>query len=357
MSFINDLMTDLRFTLRLFRNSTGFSLVAILSLALGIGASSAIFSLVYAVLIDPYPYKDADRIVATVYTDQQGHRGSIDYTIPDFLEIKKESKTIEDAMLMDNREFVATGGVPQKVAGDAVSPDMLAFMGVAPLLGRNFGPADIPTPAAPPNIGVISYLFWQGHFNSDPRVVGKTIELNHQLYTILGVLPPRFTWGDRDIYVPLPMVPDSSKPIGTMIRIKPGVGLDAVSKELQAMTERFAKQNPNAYPKNFRMKVERLNDWLLGKFEGTLIILMAAVGFLLLIACGNVSILLLARASVRQKEIAIRTSLGAPRKRLVQQLLTESVILSLAGGLIGVLICLSRRSRDRRADARVLRSA
>jgi predicted permease len=336
--FLNDLIADLRFTFRLFRKSIGFSLVAVSSLALGIGASSAIFSLVYAVLIDPYPYKNSDRIITSAFTDRQGHTGEIHYTIPDFLEIKKTGTTLEDVFLGSFRPSVATHGLPVSVNALAYSPNAFDFMGVPAILGRTFGPKDIPVPAAPPNIGVISYVFWQRYFNRDLRVVGKTIELNHQVYTILGVLPPRYTWGDMDIYVPLPMLPDSSQPLHIIARIKPGISLQAASAELQAMTERFAKRSPNVYPKNFRIHVERLNDWLLGKFRGTLIILMTAVGFLLLIACGNVSILLLARAGARQKEIAVRLSLGAGRARILQQLLTESVILSLTGGLIGVLI-------------------
>ena len=336
--FLNDFVTDLRFALRLLYKSIGFSMVAMLSLALGIGASSAIFSLVYAVLIDPYPYKNSDHIVAPTFSDKRGDQGRIWYTIPDFLEIKQDSKTLEDAFLADDRAFVASSGLPESVKGIAYSPNAFEFMGVPAILGRTFGINDIPSPSAPPRIAVISYLFWQRHFNADPRVIGKTIELNHELYTILGIVPPRFTWADADVYVPLPLRPDALKPIPLMGRAKPGVRLEAVSAELQVMTERFAKQNPNIYPKEFRMRVQRLNDWLLGKFQGTLLILLAAVGFLLLIACGNVSILLLAKAGARQKEIAVRVSLGASRRRVIQQLLTESVLLSFAGGFIGVLI-------------------
>ena len=338
MAFLNELATDLRFTLRLFRTNVAFSLVAILSLGLGIGASSAIFSLVYAVLVDPYPYKNSDRIVAPTFADKRGDGGRIWYPIPDYLDLKQNSKTLEDAFLADNRVFVATGGLPEQVKGIAYSPNAFDFMGVPAMLGRNFGPGDIPSPKTPPHIGVISYLFWQRHFNGDRQVIGKTLELNHQPYTILGVVPPRFTWNDADVYVPLALVPDARKPIPLMARMKPGISLEAASAELQMMTERFAKQSPGIYPKEFQMRVRRLNDWLLGKFKGTLIILMAAVGFLLLIACGNVSILLLARAGSRQREMAVRIALGAGGPRIIRQLLTESVLLSLAGGLTGVFL-------------------
>jgi predicted permease len=326
---------DLRFTARLFRKSPGFSLISIASMALGIGASSAIFSLVYAVLLDPYPYKNADRIVAPAYSDKQGPRGTIFYTIQDFLELRQNSKTLEDVFLADQRPFVSTGSIPEQVRGVAYSPNAFEFMGVPALLGRAFTPEDLPAPQVPPRIAVISYLFWLRHFNRDPGVVGKALELDHQHWTVIGVLPPRFTWNDADVYVPLAMISGPNQ-IATMARIKPGIALEAASAELQAMTERFAKRSPDVYPKEFHFKVQPLNDWLLGKFEGTLLILLSAVGFLLLIACGNVSILLLARAGARQKEIAVRLSLGAGRGRILQQLLTESVLLSLTGGIIGI---------------------
>jgi len=327
---------DLRFTGRLFRKNPAFSLIAIASMALGIGASSAIFSLVYAVLLDPYPYKNADRIIAPNFSDKNGPRGTMEYTVPDFLELKGNSKTLEDLFLADQRPFIATGGIPDQVRGVAYSPNAFDFMGVPALLGRTFNPRDIPSPQTPPRLAVISYLFWQKHYNRDPQAIGKQFELDHQPYTVIGVVPPRFTWNDAEVYVPLAMIPDGARVIPTMARIKPGLKLEAASAELQAMTERFANRSRDAYPREFHFHVQRLNDWLLGKFQGTLLILLAAVGFLLLIACGNVSILLLARAAARQKEIAVRVALGAARHRVVRQLLTESVLLSLAGGIIGI---------------------
>jgi predicted permease len=334
----HDLLADLRFTVRLFRSNVSFSLVAIASMALGIGATSAIFSLIHAVLFDPYPYRDADRIVAPTFSDQRGSQGAIRYATQDFLDLRENAKTLEDVFLSDSRDFVATGGLADRVKGLAYSPNFFDFMGVPAILGRTFGPGDIPAPASPPQITVLSYLFWQRHFQGDAGVVGRTIELNRQPYTILGVLPPRFTWNDADVYVPLALAPGNPKAMPLMARIKPGLSLDAAGEELQAMTERFAARSSGAYPKEFQIKPERLNDYLLGRFRGTLLILLAAVGCLLLIAVGNVSILLLARASVRQKEVAARLALGASRGRVIRQLLTESVALSSAGGLLGVLL-------------------
>jgi len=338
MSSFAALGADLRFTGRLLRKNPGFSLIAIVSMALGIGASSSIFSLVYAVLLDPYPYKDADRIIAPAFSNKRGPAGRMFYTVPDFLDIQSNSKTIEDAFLADQRPFIATAGIPDQVRGVAYSPNAFDFMGVPALRGRTFTPEDIPSPQAPPRIAVISYLFWQRHFNREPNVIGKPLQLDHQDYTIMGILPPRFTWNDAEVYVPLAMVPDATHPIATMARIKKGLKLEAANAELQAMTERFAKRNPDVYPKDFHFHLQFLNDWLLGKFQGTLLILLAAVAFLLLIACGNVSILLLARSAARRKEIAVRVALGAARHRIVRQLLTESVLLSLAGGVIGIAL-------------------
>src|SRR5258708_23365818 len=151
---------DLRFTGRLLRKNPGFSLIAIVSMALGIGASSAIFSLVYAVLLDPYPYKNADRIISPAFSDKRGPSGRMFYTVPDFLELRRSSKTIEDAFLADQRPFIATGGIPDQVRGVAYSPNAFDFMGVPALVGRTFTPRDMPSPQTPPRLAVLSYLFW-----------------------------------------------------------------------------------------------------------------------------------------------------------------------------------------------------
>ncbi len=335
---IANFLADLQFALRMTRKSIGFTLAAVLSLALGIGASSAIFSVVHAVLLDPYPYRDSNRIINIGFSEKDRERGTMGYTIPDFLEMQKNAKTLEDVAARSNFPMIATGGLAENVQAVAFSPNAFEHFGVPAMLGRTFAPSDIPTPQDPPHIAVISYLFWKRHFNSDPAVIGKTLELDHQPYSVMGVVPPRFTWNDGDVYLPMALVPDAHSDFPLMAHSKPGVSLQAVNAELQAMTERFAKRNPDVYPKDFKIRVQFLNDFLLGKFAGTLLILLVAVAFLLLIACGNVSILLLARASARQKEMAVRLSIGATGGRVLQQLLTEAVLLSLTGGLLGVLL-------------------
>jgi predicted permease len=338
MGILSDFTNDLRFTLRMTRKALGFTLAAVLSLALGIGASSAIFSVVHAVLFDPYPYRDSKRIININFADKQREGGTIFYSIPDFLELQKSAKTLEEVAARDQASMIATGDLPENVRAVLFSPNAFEHFGVPAMIGRTFVPGDIPAVQAPPRIAVLSYLFWKRHFNGDPSVAGKTLELDHQPYTVLGVVPPRFTWNDADVYVPLPLIPDNRHFVPLMAHSKPGVSFEAVSAELQAMTERFAKANPDGYPKDFKIQVKSLNDFLLGNFAGTLVILMVAVAFLLLIACGNVSILLLARASARRKEIGLRLSLGATGGRVLRQLLTESVLLSLTGGLLGVLM-------------------
>jgi predicted permease len=337
--FLSVLATDLQFALRMVRQNPVFSSVAILCLALGIGATSAMSSLVYALWVDPYPYRDSNRLLNLSFVDQQGRNGTMQYSLADYLELQSSATTVEEIAARDGMNAVVTSGLPESVRVVLFSGNAFDHFGVPAMIGRAWTPHDMPQPGAPPPVAVLSYLFWTRHFNADRAIAGRTIELNRQPYTILGVVPPRFTWNDADIYLPMAVTPDSKRFVALMTHVKKGVSLDAVSAELQAITQRFAARSPNNYPKaGFRMKVQTLNDFLLQRFGGTLKVLMAAVGLLLVIGCANVSILLLARATARQREIAIRVSIGAPARRILRQLLTESVVLALSGGLLGVLL-------------------
>ena len=339
MAFLSVLAADLRFALRMVRQNRVFSSVAILCLALGIGATSAMSSLVYALWVDPYPYRDSNRMLNFSFVDQQGRNGTMLYSLADFLELQRSANTLEDVAARDGENAVVTSGLPESVRVVRFSSNAFDYFGVPAMIGRGWSPKDIPEPAAPPPVAVLSYLFWSRHFNADRGIAGRTIELNRQPYTILGVVPPRFTWNDADIYLPMTVTPDSKRFVALMTHVKKGVSLDAVDAQLQAMTQRFAARNPHDYPKQgFRMRVQTLNDFLLQRFGGTLKVLMVAVGLLLVIGCANVSILLLARATARQREIAIRVSIGAPVRRILRQLLTESIVLALSGGLLGVLL-------------------
>jgi hypothetical protein len=272
------------------------SSVAIVCLALGIWATSAITSLVYALWVDPYPYRDSNRLLNLGFVNTQGRDGTMWYSLADYIELNHDTNTLEVVAGRDGMNAVVTSGLPESVSVVLFTPNAFNHFGVPAMIGRTWTPRDIPQPGAPPAVAVLSYLFWTRHFNGQP-VIGRTIELNRKPYTILGVVPPRFTWNDADVYIPLAVTPDPKHFIALMTHVRKGIGLKAVDAELQGMTERFARRNPNGYPKNgFRMRVQTLNDFLLRRFGGTLKVLMAAVALLLLIGCANVSILLLARA-------------------------------------------------------------
>ena len=339
MRFLSALSADLRFALRMARQNLAFSSVAIVCLALGIGASSAMSSLIYALWVDPYPYRDSNRLLNLSFVNPEGRNGTMWYSLADYLELQQSATTLEEIAARDGMNAVVTSGLPESVRAVLFTANAFDHFGVPAIIGRTWTPRDIPQPAAPPNLAVLSYLFWTRHFNGDRAIIGQTIELNRQPYTILGVVPPRFTWNDADIYIPMSVTPDPKRSVALMTHVRKGVSLDAVNTELQAITQRFAARSPSNYPKaGFRIKVQTLNDFLLQRFGGTLKVLTAAVGLLLLIGCANVSILLLARATARQREIAIRLSMGAPARRILRQLLTESIVLALAGGLLGVLL-------------------
>jgi predicted permease len=331
------LLQDIRYALRLFRRSPGFVLTAVLSLALGIGATTIIFSVVYAILLDPYPYKDADRMVHVELRDKSGRGPLLLVNGTQYQDLRKTS-SIDDVFLMRNMQESLTGAeFPVTVQVGLYSPNLFTYMGVPPLLGREFTPADAPGGNSAP-VAVLSYLFWQRQFGGSHNVVDKTIELDHSLYTIIGVVPQRFTWGDSDVYIPANPTADSHEYWLSFIKLKPGTKFPAATAELQGLVDTFAKQDPKNYPQDRKAAIVTLNEEVLGRFAGTLVLLFGAVVVLLLIGCGNVSILLLARGIARQHELAVRASSGAGRGRLIRQLLTESVLLSVTGAAVGVLV-------------------
>ena len=330
------LVQDLRYAFRQFRKSPGFATSAVLSLMLGIGATTAIFSVVYGVLLDPYPYKDANRMVHVELRDKNGRGPLLIVNGTQAQEVLKAS-SVDDAFLQDGKQENLTGEkFPVSVDVGLFSPNMFDYMGVPPLLGREFTPADAPG-GNPEPVAVLSYLFWQRQYGASHDVIGKSIELDHKPYTVIGVVPPRFTWGDDDVYLPAMPSADPHYYWNTFIKLKPGTKYPAAQAEMQTLVDRFAKDDPKNYPQDRRVKVVSLNEEVLGRFAGTLVFLFGAVVVLLLIGCANVSILLLARGTARQHELAVRTSMGAGRSRLIRQLLTESVLLSVTGAALGVL--------------------
>jgi len=329
---MNGLLQDLRYALRQLRKSPGFAVTAVLSLTLGIGATTAIFSVVYSILLDPYPYRDADRMVhVELRNKQDSGRGTLlVVNSSEYPELLRAS-TIDDVFLQNNRSETLTGGqFPISVRVGDYSPNLFSYMGVPLRLGRGFTSADAPGGKGAP-VAVLSYLFWQRQFAGNRSVLGQTIELSHRLYTVIGVAPPRFTWGDSDVYVPALPSADPHDYWMAFIKLKPQVKHDAATAELQLLVDRFTKDDPKDFRRERRVAVVTLNQEVLGRFSGTLVLLFVAVIALLVIGCANVSILLLARGTARAHELAVRSSIGASRTRLIQQLLTESVLLSVAG--------------------------
>lgn len=330
------LVQDVRYAFRQFLKSPGFAISAVLSLMLGIGATTAIFSVVYGVLLDPYPYKDANRMVHVELRDKNGRGPLLIVNGTQAQELRKAS-SIDDVFLQDEKQENLTGEkFPVTVNVGLYSPNMFDYMGVPPLLGREFSPADAPG-GNPAPVVVLSYLFWQRQYGASADVVGKSIEMDHKSYTVIGVVPPRFTWGDSDVYLPALPTADPHYYWLAFIKLKPGTKYPAAQAEMQVLVDRFAKEDPKSYPQDMRAKIVTLNEQVLGRFAGTIVFLFGAVLVLLMIGCANVSILLLARGAARQHEFAVRTSVGAGRRRLIRQLLTESVLLSVTGAALGVL--------------------
>jgi len=330
------LSQDLSFSFRQLIRHRVYALTAIASMALGIGATAAVYSVLYGVLIDPYPYHDANRLAFVTIQTKRGH-GEVAYTLAQANQLR-QAKSIESVLSQNDESMIATDReIPQSVKVLDVSSGGLQVLAAPPLMGRLFNAAEAPEGKAPPPVAVISYLFWKSHFASDPNVLGQVLELNQHKYTVIGVVGPRFTWHDSEVYLPMPADMDPKRQLETLIRLRPGVSIDAATSELASLNKQISQSDPALLPKEaFTLQVQTLNDWLLGQFKGTLLLLFGAVALLLLIGCGNVSILMLARGTARLQELATRLAIGASRRRIVRQLLTESVILAVTGGMVGM---------------------
>jgi len=327
---------DVRFSVRQLLKNKTFALTAILSLALGIGATTAVFSVVYGILMDPYPYKDAQRMVHVQLLDKEGRTMTLVMNNGPELDELKQAKCVDDVFMQDSSTLTLTGDqIPVSVEFGEYTPNLFEYMGVPPLLGRQFTPADV-TDGKPSPVAVLSYLFWKKQFNASRDVIGKSIEIDHKLYTVIGVASPRFTWGDSDVYVPFVPNADPKMYRNSFIKLKPGYTLEQARAELEPLILQWRDRDPNGYPKVAHIKVVTLNEQVLGQFSGTLLLLFGAVTLLLLIGCANVSILMLARGAARMHELALRSSMGASRGRIMRQMLTESVLLSLIGAAIGI---------------------
>jgi len=340
-----DLQQDLRYGLRTLAKNPAFTSIAIVALALGIGANSAIFSVVNAVLLRPLPFKNPEQLV--MLWENATHLGFPKNTPSpaNFLDWQSQASAFTGMAAMVERSFNLTGvGEPERLDGRRVSANLFELLGVPAVLGRTFAPDD-DRPGT--HVVLLSYSLWQRRFGSDPSVIGRALALNGESYTVIGIMPrfvqlPGFANRNDQLWVPIAFPPEEAAQRGNhflevIARLKPGITLKPAQAEMDTIAARLAQQYPD-YNTRIGTVVVPLQEEVVGDIKPALLILLGAVGFVLLIACANVANLLLARAAVRQKEIALRLALGASRSRLTRQFLTESVLLAMFGAGLGLLL-------------------
>lgn len=344
LNFFDDLRKDLRFGLRGLRKSPAFSVVAVLTLALGFGATTSIFTVVNATLFHPLPYRNESRIMLLRENDaRRNGNDSISVPYPDFLDWRAQSHSFSQMAVARNLNFAVTGlGEPEQVDGFAVSPNFLSLLGVQPLIGRDFSPDEEKQGTAP--VVMLSYAYWQSHYGGSPSVLGQTILLYGRAYTIVGVLPQKFyyisraaIWAPVGIWAQFYMQRGNHDDTDVIARLTDGVTLSQAQSEMTGIAARLATQYP-ATNTGEGVSIKPIRDEFVGDAKPAVLILFGAVVFVLLIACVNVANLSLVRGVSRSKEIALRIAIGASRGRLVRQMLTESLLLSAIGGALGLAV-------------------
>jgi predicted permease len=347
------LVNDIRYAFRIMRKSPGFPLVIILTLALGIGANASIFSIVNAVLLRSLPYHDPDRLVKITFNNPGVDLHDIRFSVPEWEDLKSTAGVFEDVSIVWPTSVNLTGArqQPERLEGLGVSPNYFSMLGASPQIGRLFGTQDVALGFA--EAAVISDGLWRRSYGGDPNILGQRLKLDNDAYTIVGVLPPGFRHPGRtiakdvEVWVTAGFSADPfAKPArnvrqlpGAVGRLKQGISLQQAQARLTAMASELRSDFPNDYPPEAKwsIDIQSLQESLVGTVRPQLLVLMAAVVLLVLIASVNIASLLLARASGRQREMAMRMALGAGRARLVRQMLTESMVLSLIAGVAGVL--------------------
>ncbi len=331
---------DLRYGVRGLRKQPAFALLAVLTLGLGIGAATTIFSFIQNVLLDPFPGHTVDRAVAFQIRDatRTDRGGRTAFQVAEFLDYQEQIQSFEEVIAGTSEDVLyATKEGTEQFNGGLVSVNNFSFLGVPAALGRTLLPDDA-RPGAPP-VFVMSHKMWMGHFGGDPGILGRSFVLNDMPTTLVGIMPPRFAKLGADLYRPVVLNRGDPQLAQRYFilqgRLKPGVTLEQAEAEIGMVAQRVAKTYPKSYPEKFTVKVVTLLDSVIGPFRKTLYTLAAAVGLLLLIACSNVANMLLTRATTREREMAVRASLGASRSRLVRQLLVESFVLALTGAAVG----------------------
>ena len=336
-------LQDIRYAVRKLSRTPGFTTIAAFTLALAIGATTAIFSVIDGVLLKPLPFREPERVVR-VTNLRDGNR--MVSSVPDFLDIRAQSKSYASLAALDNQAMNLTGGSePERISAARVGATFWSLLGVTPQVGRGFAPNEDSQSAA--RTVVLSDGLWKRRFGGDRRIVGKTIALDGNSFTVIGVAPPGFSFPDRpDVWIPLVFAQDDLNPdgrgahwMGIMGRLAPNVTVTQATSELVTITRRLEEQYPESNT-NMSGAVIPMQEYLVGDVRPALYVMLGAVAFVLLIACANVANLLLVRAASRESEMAVRTALGAGAWRLVRQLVIESVLLAMIGGVFGTLLAL-----------------
>jgi predicted permease len=336
------ILQDVVHGLRGFRQQPTFALVAVLTLALGIGSATTVFSAIQNILLDPFPYTDAERVVAIQIHDTASSRtdGRAFFSTPEFLDYQAQNHVFEEVIGGTGDDVLYNNGEGmEQFQGGYVTPNTFRFLGVPALIGRGLTPDDGKPESSP--VFVMAYKLWVRRFNSDPSIVGNVFLLNATPMTLVGIMPQRFTKLGADVWMAKGLDRASPRANDTywnfQAKLKRGVTFQQAEADIDVIARRQAQVYPNNYPKNFSIRIVSWIDSLVGQFRKTLYTIAAAVGLLLLIACSNVANMLLTRATVREKEMAIRSSLGAGWSRLVGQMLMESLLLALVGTAVGCL--------------------